>query len=141
MLKIKTFKFRLAGFFLILAFVTGCEFSRNMGADRLDPDGNMFASKRVTVVPYVDLKRYLGTWYEIARYPHRFQENCYASLAQYTQGPDGTIRVLNQCRLGSLDGKLKEAKGKAWVTDKLTNAKLKVQFFWPFSGLVMIFLK
>ena len=86
------------------------------------------------VVHYVDLNRYTGTWYEIARFPHHFQEGCVATIATYTLREDGKISVLNQCREGSLDGKLKSAKGTAWVVDKQTNAKLKVSFFWPFSG-------
>jgi len=85
-------------------------------------------------VPKVVLNRYLGTWYEIATIPQRFQKGCTAVSATYTLRPDGKISVLNECRKDSLTGKYKAAKGKAWVTDTLTNAKLKVQFFWPFSG-------
>jgi len=86
------------------------------------------------VVSHVDLDRYLGTWYEIARFPHRFQEGCVASRAAYTLLEDGKIGVLNQCYKGGLSGELSSAKGKAWVVDKETNAKLKVSFFWPFTG-------
>ena len=86
------------------------------------------------VVARVDLNRYLGAWYEIARFPHRFQEGCVATQATYTLLEDGKIGVLNQCRKKSLDGDLSTAKGKAWVVDQETNAKLKVRFFWPFSG-------
>ncbi len=85
-------------------------------------------------VPKVDLNRYLGTWYEIAAIPQRFQKGCTAVSATYTLRPAGKIKVLNECRKDSLTGKYKAAKGKAWVTDTLTNAKFKVQFFWPFSG-------
>jgi apolipoprotein D and lipocalin family protein len=86
------------------------------------------------VVPHVDLQKYLGTWYEIARFPHRFQEGCVGTTAEYTLLENGKIGVLNQCRKETLDGKITSAKGEAWVVDKLTNAKLKVSFFWPFSG-------
>jgi len=86
------------------------------------------------VVPYVDLKKYAGTWYEIARFTHRFQEGCFASSATYTLLGDGTVEVVNRCRKGSLEGPESSVKGKAWVVDKETNAKLKVSFFWPFSG-------
>jgi len=89
-------------------------------------------------VPKVDLNRYLGTWYEIATIPQRFQKGCTAVSATYTLRPDGKIKVLNECRKDSLAGKYKAAKGKAWVVDTLTNAKLKVQFFWPFSGAYWI---
>lgn len=89
-------------------------------------------------VPKVDLNRYLGTWYEIATIPQRFQKGCTAVSATYTLRPDGKIKVLNECRKDSLNGKYKAVKGKAWVTDTLTNSKLKVQFFWPFSGAYWI---
>jgi apolipoprotein D and lipocalin family protein len=85
-------------------------------------------------VPKVDLNRYLGTWYEIATIPQRFQKGCTAVSATYTLRQDGKINVLNECRKDSLNGKYKAAKGKAWVVDTLSYAKLKVQFFWPFSG-------
>lgn len=89
-------------------------------------------------VPKVDLNRYLGTWYEIATIPQRFQKGCTAVSATYTLRPDGKIKVLNECRKDSLNGRYKAAKGKAWVVDTLTNAKLKVQFFWPFTGAYWI---
>jgi apolipoprotein D and lipocalin family protein len=85
-------------------------------------------------VPYVDLNRYMGKWYEIASIPQSFQKDCVASSAQYSLRNDGKVDVLNQCRLKTLDGKLKQAKGVAWVTEPETNAKLKVSFFWPFWG-------
>lgn len=85
-------------------------------------------------VPHVDLERYLGKWYEIARYPNRFQEGCQATTATYTLRDDGDITVLNACREGGPDGREKSAEGKAWVVDEQTRAKLKVRFFWPFSG-------
>jgi apolipoprotein D and lipocalin family protein len=86
------------------------------------------------VVHYVNLGRYAGTWYEIARFPHRFQEGCRETTATYTLRDDGKIDVLNQCRTGPHEGEQKSAKGKAWVVDTATNAKLKVSFFWPFAG-------
>jgi apolipoprotein D and lipocalin family protein len=85
-------------------------------------------------VDRVDLNRYMGQWYEIASFPQWFQKNCVASKATYTLRKDGKVDVLNQCRNKTLDGKSKDAKGKAWVVDPKSNAKLKVRFFWPFSG-------
>ena len=83
------------------------------------------------VVPHVELKRYLGKWYEIAHLPARFQEGCTNTTATYTLSEDGSISVLNECRRS---GKVKKAKGKAKVVDKNSGAKLKVTFFWPFYG-------
>jgi apolipoprotein D and lipocalin family protein len=87
------------------------------------------------VVDEVDLDRYLGRWYEIASFPQRFQRGCLASTATYTKRDDGRIGVVNECRDESFDGKLRRAEGVAWVADEgAGNAKLKVQFFWPFRG-------
>jgi apolipoprotein D and lipocalin family protein len=85
-------------------------------------------------VDFVDLGRYVGQWYEIARYHHRFQEGCVGSRATYTLRDDGKIGVINECYDKSFSGKLRSVNGKAWVVDKETNARLKVSFFWPFAG-------
>ena len=85
-------------------------------------------------VPTLDVGRYLGTWYEIARFPSYFERGCVGTTATYSLRSDGDIEVLNRCVKGSLQGKLKEAKGKAWVPNPSEPGKLKVQFFWPFRG-------
>ena len=85
-------------------------------------------------VSRVDIKRYLGLWYEIARIDHSFQKDCVASTAEYSLRPDGFIKVVNKCRKKDIKGELASVEGKAWVIDKDTNAWLKVQFFWPFRG-------
>ena len=85
------------------------------------------------VVPAVDLSRYVGQWYEIARLPNKFQKKCADSVtANYTLRSDGHIQVVNRCRKPS--GEFTTATGKAKIVDKKTNAKLKVTFFWPFYG-------
>ena len=84
-------------------------------------------------VPYVDLKRYLGRWYEIARYPNRFEKPGIRDVtATYTLRPDGRISVVNACY--HPDGRREAASGWAKVSDTGTNAKLRVTFFWPFFG-------
>lgn len=83
-------------------------------------------------VPFVDLPRYMGTWYEIASYPQRFQRGCMATTATYTLRGAGEVEVVNRCRLHSVGGPEKVARGRARVADPVTNARLKVQFFWPF---------
>lgn len=83
----------------------------------------------------VDLDRYLGRWYEIASLPQYFQRGCFATKAFYSRRDDGRIRVLNECRDGALDGPVRRAEGVAWRVDESETAgKLKVRFFWPFSG-------
>jgi apolipoprotein D and lipocalin family protein len=84
--------------------------------------------------PKVNLTRYMGTWYEIASFPHSFQKGCMATKASYVLKDDGNVAVTNECRRGSLDGELTTARGTAKVADAETNAKLKVTFFWPFYG-------
>ena len=86
------------------------------------------------VVPSVNIEKYMGTWYEIARYPNRFQEGCVATQVAVLAPVDGNVKVFNICREGSVDGKENSIEGKAWSVDSETNAKLKVQFFWPFRG-------
>jgi len=85
-------------------------------------------------VPFVDLNRYLGKWYEIATIPANFQKGCTAVTAEYSLRPDGKIKVMNRCRKNSLAGPEAKAEGKAWVVDKTSNAKLKVSFFLWFAG-------
>src|SRR5512143_3433653 len=77
-------------------------------------------SKPVRVVQSLDLNRYMGKWYEIARYPNRFQRDCAGSVsATYTLRKDGKVRVLNECK--KADGKVKSAKGTAKLADKATS--------------------
>ena len=89
-------------------------------------------------VPRVDLQRYLGTWYDIASFPQRFQLGCTGTTATYTMRSDGDIAVLNRCRKGALTGKEESALGRARVVDRTSNAKLKVSFFRPFWGAYWI---
>jgi len=92
------------------------------------------APQALETVPHVELARYLGTWYEIASYPQRFQKGCTGTTATYTLRADGTIEVLNRCARDSLTGRVTVARGRAKVVDKNSNARLKVSFFWPFWG-------
>jgi lipocalin/uncharacterized protein YbjT (DUF2867 family)/ligand-binding SRPBCC domain-containing protein len=80
----------------------------------------------VRTVPFVDLDRYAGDWFEIARFPNRFQRSCLGDVrAQYTKRDDGRVDVVNRCRTG--DGSI-EARGVARVVDDRTFARLKVRF-------------
>lgn len=89
---------------------------------------------RLETVAKVDLSRYIGTWFEIASYPQRFQKGCTATTATYTVREKGEIGVVNRCRKGSLQGEEDSAEGLARVVDTVTNAKLEVSFFRPFWG-------
>ena len=87
-----------------------------------------------SVVSTVDLKRYMGMWYEIARLPNYFERKLKCTSANYTLRDDGRITVLNKGYYLTDPQKSTSARGVAWIPDKNSPAKLKVQFFWPFSG-------
>jgi len=80
-------------------------------------------------VKNVDLHKYLGTWYEIARFDHSFERGLVGVTATYTLRPDGKITVLNQGYKNSLDGKHSKATGKAKIPDPAEPGKFKVSFF------------
>ena len=91
-------------------------------------------SQTLETVPYVDLNKYAGKWYEIASFPQQFQKGCNATTAEYTVTDKGIVIVENRCTKDSINGKPSYIKGKAFVIENSGNAKLKVQFFWPFKG-------
>ena len=85
------------------------------------------AEEPLRTVPSVDLERYTGTWYEIARIPNRFQRSCRGSTtATYTLRDDGRLTVVNRCE--TEEGDAIEAEGIARVADEGTGAKLEVSF-------------
>ena len=109
-------------FFLVVSFASGCASVPKK------------TSPELKVVSYVDIERYMGKWYEIALYPNWFEKGCFRSTAFYEQLKNGQIKVTNQCRMNGPNGELNEAIGIATIANSKTNAKLKVQFFWPFKG-------
>jgi len=91
------------------------------------PSADLRAQEPVRPVDAVDLDRYVGRWFEIARFPNRFQRGCAGDVtASYTRRPDGRIDVVNRCRAD--DGRVTEASGIARVADTRTFSKLKVRF-------------
>ncbi len=121
---------RTAKFALLAALATGA-FALSGCATVLDkhPVGNSAVPEPTKSV---NLARYTGRWYELARYEQGFQKGCDGVTADYTMRQDGKIDILNRCR--KPDGKISDAKGKAKIVDAETNAKLKVSFFGPFYG-------
>ena len=91
-------------------------------------------SQTLQTVDSVDLEKYAGKWYEISSFPQRFQKGCHGTTATYTRSDDDYIIVENRCFKDSLNGKESYIKGKAFIVTGTGNAKLKVQFFWPFKG-------
>jgi apolipoprotein D and lipocalin family protein len=78
-----------------------------------------------------ELEKYLGTWYEIARFDHRFERDLEFVTATYSLNEDGSIKVMNQ---GIKNGKSKTAIGKARLAKNGVNRNLEVSFFWIFYG-------
>jgi apolipoprotein D and lipocalin family protein len=89
------------------------------------------STKEIRVICDLELSKYLGRWYEIARLPHSFESGLDNVTATYELMKDGKIRVINS---GYKDGIKKEAVGKAWVPDKSCSGKLLVSFFWIFKS-------
>lgn len=111
-----------AGAVLILLLVAFTKFAAAQSNTR----------RPLLTVNSVNLDRYSGIWYEIARYPNRFQRDCQSgTTAKYTL-KDGRVQVVNSCR--QKDGRIRTVRGTARIADNETNAKLRVTFFWPFSG-------
>jgi apolipoprotein D and lipocalin family protein len=92
--------------------------SSAMADDTADP---------LTTVPTLDVPRYMGTWYEIAKYPNWFQKKCVKNTrAEYSAQADGRVRVLNSCT--TKDGEVSEAIGEARQIGGSTSPKLEVRF-------------
>lgn len=92
----------------------------------------VFGNAPVTV-DSVEITRYAGRWYEIARYPNFFEQGCVGVTADYGIRDDGLVSVVNTCRVDDLDGPTEVIEGTARTVDD-TGAKLKVRFFGPFEG-------
>lgn len=95
--------------------------------------------KPLNTVVHVDIDRYLGKWYEIARLPNSFEKGLICCTAEYSIREDGKIKVLNSGHPENNPEKIETATGKAWLPDANITSRLKVQFFWPFRGDYYIF--
>lgn len=81
----------------------------------------------LATIPSLDVSRYLGRWYEIAKYPNRFQKKCVGdTTADYRLQPNGNLQVINRCRLE--DGQSDEAVGTARQIGDRSSPKLEVRF-------------
>lgn len=90
------------------------------------------------LVDEVNLDRFVGKWYEIARFPHRFEKGLVGVTAIYKQMENGKIKVINEGYKDSFDGEHKKAEGKAKVAKSGNPAHLKVSFFWFFYADYLI---
>jgi len=106
-------------------------FSSFLSAQPKDSDNKT----QVQTVSTVDLKRFTGKWYEISRYPNKFQKKCVGNTtATYSTKADGSLAVLNQCVMK--DGTIGKADGEAKVSDTASNAKLEMNFASKFKSFL-----
>ncbi len=85
------------------------------------------AAKPLATIASLDVPRYMGTWYEIAKFDNRFQRQCVGfTTATYSAMPDGTLKVINRCR--TANGETEEAIGAARQVGNASSPKLKVRF-------------
>lgn len=97
--------------------------AREMAADQ---DASVSAVPLATIAT-LDISRYMGTWYEIAKYPNRFQKKCTGfTSAQYRLKADGEVQVTNRCQ--QAEGEISEAIGFARQIGVATSPRLKVSF-------------
>jgi apolipoprotein D and lipocalin family protein len=113
--------------FVVSVIVASCNLLH--GCASIPNGASSFASRSSSqpqTVEMVDLDRYLGRWFEIARLPNRFQDLCVSNVvATYAKASNGAVRVENRCTNAA--GETKEALGEVRSTD-LSNSKLEVRF-------------
>jgi apolipoprotein D and lipocalin family protein len=85
-----------------------------------------------------DTERYLGTWYEIARLDHSFEEGLSRVTAEYEKQDDGSLKVINR-GYNEEKSEWKEAEGRAVFVNEDSKGHLKVSFFGPFYASYVIF--
>ncbi len=100
--------------------------------------GSTGAPKGIIPVANFELERYLGTWYEIARFDHKFERGLEQVSANYSLNTDGSVKVLNR-GYSTSKSEWKEAVGKARFVKDSTTGHLKVSFFGPFYGSYIVF--
>lgn len=85
-----------------------------------------------STITMFDLNRYLGKWYEVARYDHAFERGLVGTTAEYSLLDDGKIKVLNSGYINTLDGTYQQSVGKAKPNRNGKAGQLRVSFFGPF---------
>ncbi len=119
-------------YLLLFLFLSAPVLGFTQGFDQNNQEGQL--QDELETVPYVNLGRYVGTWYQIARNPIFFETGCVCSRQVLTPQENGTVSVYNTCNDRTPAGELKEIRGTAEVADPVSNAKLIVDFNLPFKG-------
>lgn len=100
---------------------------------------NKFEGDPLETVETLDLNRYLGRWYEIARFQSGFEKKIYGATAEYSLKDDGRIKVVNSGFKNRLDGTYKAVNAVAWRPDDSVQGALKVKFFSLFTSDYLVF--
>jgi apolipoprotein D and lipocalin family protein len=85
-------------------------------------------------VDYVDIDRFMGSWYVIANIPTFLEKEAYNAVETYSLNEDGTIATNFKFRKGGFDGKEKEYNPKGFILDKESNARWGMRFIWPIKA-------
>lgn len=105
---------------LIFTFNTGCAVKKN--------------NTKLELVDSVNIEKYRGKWYEIARLPFRAEKGLVNVTATYSISGENRIKVVNKGYKNNPEGKVSKIEGTAWRPDRDIPGKLKVRFFWPFAA-------
>lgn len=97
-------------------------------------DGGLPGVGRLETVSEFDMNRYLGRWFEIARYPMAFQKGLVGVTAEYVRNKEGVVEAINVGRMKTLDGEVLMFGGRVWVPKPKEPAKLRVEFFAPLTA-------
>ena len=92
-----------------------------------------YNSAPLAVVSHVDVYKYMGKWFDIAHLPAVFLNNCFNNQAVYSLESNGKLKIVNSCTKNSVHGVWDHVEGIGKITDP-TNAKINVEFQWPFKG-------
>ena len=98
-----------------------------------------YANDPLDTVPKLEVEKYLGRWYEIARYQHGFEKNLVGATAEYSLREDGKVQVVNSGFKKTLDGDYTSVKAVAWRPDDSVAGALKVKFFNLFTSDYLVF--
>jgi apolipoprotein D and lipocalin family protein len=102
------------------------------------PNSNPRADAPLQTVPQVDLQRYLGKWYVIANIPYFAESKQVGAYVEYSRRDDGRINDWYFSRDKTFSAPIEKTEGLAWVVDPASNARLKVQFWWPITADYLI---
>ncbi len=100
--------------------------------------GTLLTAKKLKMVDYVDIPRYMGDWYVIAVIPNFIEKNAVNSIESYSLNEDGTIAVRYTYRKGSPQGKAKLMRPKGKIYNTKTNSEWRMRVFWPVWAKFMI---